>query len=129
MSRYIAIGLALIAGGAMGAAAVETLHAQATPPLYTISEIELTNSEAYLRDYAPKAQALIRQNGGRILVAGGKTTVFDGEAPKARVTMQVWDSMEQYQRYRNSAAYKELRATAGDKNAKFRTFAVEGAPN
>jgi heme-degrading monooxygenase HmoA len=53
-------------------------------------------------------------------------TAFDGEAPK-RATLQVWDSMEQYQAYRNSPAFKEARQI-GEKYAKFRTFAVEGVP-
>jgi uncharacterized protein (DUF1330 family) len=127
MNRHITIAMAMVAGAAIGAAANQSLHAQAKPPVYSISEIELTNADGYLREYAPKAQALIRENGGRILVAGGKTTVFDGEPPKTRVTMQAWDSIEKYQAYRSSAAYKEIRVT-GDKYAKFRTFVVEGAP-
>jgi uncharacterized protein (DUF1330 family) len=128
MNRHITLGLSMVAGAAIGAAAVQSLHAQAKPPIYSISEIDLTNADAYLKEYAPRAQALIRENGGRILVAGGKTTVFDGDPPKTRVTMQVWDSIEKYQGYRNSAAYKELRMT-GDKYAKFRTFIVEGVSN
>jgi len=128
MNRYITLGAVLLAGVAIGAVAVQSLHAQAKPPVYAISEIELTNPDAYLKEYAPKAQALIRENGGRILVAGGKTAVLDGDPPKTRVTMQVWDSIEKLQGYRNSAAYKELRMT-GDKYAKFRTFVVEGVSN
>jgi hypothetical protein len=42
--------------------------------------------------------------------------------------MQAWDSIEKYQAYRASAAYREIRLI-GDKYAKFRTFAVEGATN
>jgi hypothetical protein len=53
---------------------------------------------------------------------------LDGDPPKTRVTTQVWDSIEKFQGYRNSAAYKELRMT-GDKYAKFRTFLVEGVSN
>jgi uncharacterized protein (DUF1330 family) len=128
MNRHITLALAMAASAAIGAAAVQTLHAQAKPPLYAISEIDMTNADAYLKEYAPRAQALIRENGGRILVAGGKTTAYDGDPPKTRVTMQVWDSMEKFQSYRNSAAYKELRMT-GDKYAKFRTFVVEGVSN
>jgi uncharacterized protein (DUF1330 family) len=128
MNRYMTLGLALLTGVAIGAAAVQTLNAQAKPPVYSISEIEMTNPDAYVKEYVPKALALIKENGGRVLVAGGKTTVFDGDPPKARVGMQVWDSMEKYQAYRNSAAYKEIRMT-GDKYAKFRTFVVEGVSN
>jgi len=128
MNRHITLALAMLAGAAIGAIAVQGLHAQAKPPVYSTSEIDLTNADGYLKEYAPRAQALIRENGGRILVAGGKTTVFDGDPPKTRVTMQVWDGIEKYQAYRSSAAYKEIRVI-GDKYAKFRTFVVEGASN
>jgi hypothetical protein len=37
-----------------------------------------------------------------------------------------WDSLEKLQAYRNTAEFKEPRATVGDKLAKYRSFAVEG---
>jgi uncharacterized protein (DUF1330 family) len=131
MNRHIALGLTLVAGISIGAFAVHSLHAQATPPLYLVGEIDVTNPEAYGKEYAPKAQALIKASGGRFLAIGGvagagagKVTAFDGEAPK-RTTIQVWDSMEKYQAYRNLPAFKEARQI-GEKYAKFRNFAIEG---
>jgi hypothetical protein len=41
--------------------------------------------------------------------------------------VQLWDSMEQYQAYRNSPGFKEIRQV-GDKYAKFRTFTVDRVP-
>ena len=124
--------LALAAAGfGLGALAVEGLHAQAKPPVYYIAEIDVTNPDAYAKEYAPKAQAIIKASGGRFLAIGGaaagtKVTAFDGEAPK-RVVVQVWDSMEKIQAWRANPEYQELRKT-GDKYAKFRSFAVEGLP-
>jgi hypothetical protein len=43
----------MLTGAALGAAAVQGLHAQAKPPIYVIGEIDYLNQEAYLRDYAP----------------------------------------------------------------------------
>lgn len=131
MNRFISLGMAMLAGAAVGAAAVNGLHAQAKLPLYVVSEIDVTNPDAYGKEYAPKAQALIKASGGRFLAIGGvagagagKVTAFDGEAPK-RITVQIWDSLEQYQAYRNLPAFKEARQI-GDKYAKFHTFAVDG---
>jgi uncharacterized protein (DUF1330 family) len=131
MKTHYTVILAMLAGAAIGATAVNGLHAQAKSPLYLVTEIDVTNPEAYGKEYAPKAQALIKASGGRFLAIGGaagagagKVTAFDGEAPK-RATVQVWDSMEQYEAYRNSPAFKEARQI-GEKYAKFRTFAVEG---
>jgi uncharacterized protein (DUF1330 family) len=122
------VALAMVVSFALGAVAVQGLHAQAKPPTYYISEIDVTNPEGYLKEYAPRQGALIRQSGGRYLVAGGKTTSFDGDAPKSRVVITAWDNIDKIQAWRSSAAYKELRQI-GDKYAKFRSFAVEGTSN
>jgi uncharacterized protein (DUF1330 family) len=122
------VALAMVVSFALGALAVQGLHAQTKPPTYYISEIDVTNPEGYLKEYAPRQGALIRESGGRYLVAGGKTTSFDGDAPKSRVVITAWDNMDKIQAWRSSAAYKELRQI-GDKYAKFRSFAVEGTSN
>ena len=133
MKTHYTVALAMLAGAAIGATAVNGLHAQAKAPLYLVSEIDVTNPEAYGKEFAVKSQALIKAAGGRFVAIGGvagvgagKLTAFDGEAPK-RVTVQLWDSMEQYQAYRNSSGFKEIRQI-GDKYAKFHSFAVEGVP-
>jgi uncharacterized protein (DUF1330 family) len=127
MNRSVTVGLAMLAGAALGAAAVEGLHAQVKPPVYQITEIDVLNQEAYLKDYAPKAQAAIKAAGGKFLAAGGKTTTIEGEPPKSRVVLQQWDGVEKIEAYRNSAAFKDL-LPLRDKLAKLRSFVVEGAP-
>ena len=127
MKRSFTVGLAMVAGAALGAAAVEGLHAQAKPPVYQIVEIDVLNQDAYVNDYVPKAQAAIRAAGGKFLAAGGKTTTIEGEPPKNRVVIQQWDSVEKITAYRASAAFKDL-LPLRDKLAKFRSFTVEGAP-
>jgi uncharacterized protein (DUF1330 family) len=124
------IAVAVTAGVAIGALAVQGLHAQAKPPVYFVAEIDVTNPDAYAKEYAPKAQAIIRAAGGRFLVIGGSAattgtvTAFDGDAPK-RVVVQVWDSMEKIRAWRANPEYVELRKV-GEKYAKFRSFAVDG---
>jgi len=131
MKTYYTAALAMLAGAAIGATAVNGLHAQAKAPVYVVTQIDVTNPDAYGKEYAPKAQALIKASGGRFVALGGvagagagKVTAFEGEAPK-RVTIQVWDNIEQYQAYRNLPAFKEVRQI-GEKYAKFHTFAVDG---
>jgi uncharacterized protein (DUF1330 family) len=122
-SRY---ALAMLAGVGLGAVAVHELHAQAQSPVYAVVEIDIKDQGQYSA-YVPKAQAAIKAAGAKILVAGGKITAIDGDAPKSRIVIQQWDSLEKYQAYRNSAAFKELEPTR-DKVAKFHTYVVEGAP-
>jgi uncharacterized protein (DUF1330 family) len=131
MKTHYTVTLAMVAGFGLGAVAVQGLHAQAKAPVYYVAEIDVTNPDAYAKEYAPKAQALIKAAGGRILAVGGtaggaKVTALDGEAPK-RAVVQVWDSMETIQAWRNNPEYKELRKV-GDKYAKFRSYTVEGLP-
>jgi uncharacterized protein (DUF1330 family) len=130
-TRYT-VALSMVAGAALGGAAIQGLHAQAKPPVYYVAEIEVTNPDAYAKEYAPKAQALIKAAGGKILAVGGaaaaggaKVTGFDGEPPK-RAVVQVWDSMDKIQAWRNNPEYKALRKDVGDKYAKFRSYTIEG---
>jgi uncharacterized protein (DUF1330 family) len=134
MHQRIALGLAMLAGVAIGATAIEGLHAQAKPPVYYVAEITVTNPEAYGKEYAPKVQATLKAAGARLIALGGVGGAgaqtlkgFDGQPPK-RVALQVWDSMEKLQAWYDSAAYKEARKI-GDKYATFRSYAVQGISN
>src|SRR5947207_9512173 len=109
-ARYTVLAAA-VAGFAAGAVTIEQLHAQAKPPVFYVAEIDMKNAEAYQKEYAPKAQALIKKMGGKTLAAGQNITSFDGTAPKSRVAVQQWDSLEKIQAWRNSAEWKELRKT------------------
>jgi uncharacterized protein (DUF1330 family) len=124
-TRYT-VALAMFAGFALGAVAVQGLHAQAKPPVYSVAEIDIVDQAAYT-SYVPKAQAAIKAAGGKLLAAGGKITTVEGDPPKSRVVIQQWDSLEKFQAYRASTAFKDLLPTR-EKVAKFRTFVVEGAP-
>ena len=131
MNTKIKLTFAMLAGVAIGAMAVNGLHAQSKAPIYVVAEFTLSDADAYGKEYAPKAQALIKKSGGRFAAIGGsgaagagKVTAVEGAAP-ARANVQIWDSLEQYQAYRNSPEYKEIRVI-GDKYAKFRIFAVDG---
>jgi uncharacterized protein (DUF1330 family) len=126
MKTHSNVAWAVFAGFGLGAIAVQGLHAQANPPVYSVAEIEIVDQAAYAA-YVPKAQAAIKAAGAKFLAAGGKITAVDGEPPKSRVVIQQWDSLEQFQAYRNSAAYKDL-LPIREKVAKFRTFVVAGVP-
>jgi uncharacterized protein (DUF1330 family) len=126
MKTHYTVALAMFAGFGLGAIAVQRLHAQAMPPVYSVAEIDILDQAAY-STYVPKAQAAIKAAGGKFLATGGTITAVDGEPPKSRVAIQQWDSLEKFQAYRDSAAFKDL-LPIRQKVAKFRTFVVEGVP-
>ncbi len=126
MKTQFTVALSMLAGAALGAGAIQGLHAQAKPPIYYVAEIDVTNADAYAKEYVPKAQALIKGSGGHILAASNKVSAIEGTPPK-RVAIISWESMEKLQAWRNSAEFKENRKI-GDKYATFRSFALEGTP-
>jgi hypothetical protein len=69
MKTCYTVALSMVAGAALGATAIQGLHAQAKPPVYVVTEIDVTNPQAYGKDYAPKAQAMIKAAGGRQLAS------------------------------------------------------------
>jgi uncharacterized protein (DUF1330 family) len=125
MKSNYKVAIALIAGAAIGGAAVQGLHAQAKPPAFTIAEIDVTDQEAFLKEFAPKAQKALGDNGSKALSRGGKTVALYGAPPKGRIVINRFDSLDQAFAAYNSLAYKDAK-TIGDKYATFRIYAVEG---
>ena len=123
-TRY-AVASAMLIGVAIGAVGVEGIRAQAGAPVYYIVETEVTNLDGYLKEYVPRVEASIKAFGGRILASGTKVANVEGDPPKPRVAIFVWDDVENIQTWRDSAQFKETRIL-GDKYAKFRAFTVEG---
>ncbi len=126
MKSHTSIALAVIAGFALGAVGIHTLHAQAKPPVFTVVEIEVSNVDAYGKEYVPKAQQLLRDKGATILVGSNNVVAFEGK-PAKRLAVHQWESMEKAKAWYASKEYKENRKV-GDKYAKFRILAVEGMP-
>jgi uncharacterized protein (DUF1330 family) len=120
------IALALFAGAAMGGAAVHGLHAQGKPTAYVVGEVDVTNQDAFVKDYVPLAMKALGESGSgyKTLAVGGRTSVIEGDPPK-RIVINSFDSLDQAVAAYNSAAYKEA-AAIGRKYGTFRIYAVEG---
>ena len=132
MKVSVRLAMTLLFGAAAGAIAMHGLHAQAKPPVFLVGLIDVSNEDGYGKEYAPKAQGIIRDAGGRLIAtagAGGGTpvTTLEGEPYKGRLIIQQWESMDKVKAWHTSAAYQENRKN-GDKYAKFRFFVVEGRP-
>jgi len=120
------IVIAAVAGAALGAAAVQGLHAQAKPKAYLITESQLLDPAA-VAEYLPKVREAAKLAGGRIEFIGPteQITPVVGDAPK-RIGISEWDSLEKAEAWLNSAERKAL-APQRDKAQKItRQFIVEG---
>src|SRR5271168_4243705 len=125
VNRHITVGLAMVASAALGAAAVQTLHAQAKPPAYNIAEITIKDQDGYNKEYLPLITKALTDAGGQFLVRGGKTISYEGATPAPRVIVIQFESLDKLQALYNSAPYKDAVAV-GDKYATQRIFGAEG---
>jgi uncharacterized protein (DUF1330 family) len=126
MKTNYKVAIALVAGTAIGGAAIQGLHAQAKPMGYVVTEVTIID-EAAFKEFASKTQATVDPFGGKRLVRGGKITALDGEPPK-RVIITAFESTEKAQAWRNSAAWKALLPIRA-KAVKSRDYIVEGVTN
>ena len=127
MNTSAKLACAMLIGVGLGATAMQELHAQGRPPAYVISEIEVTNPDAYAKEYVPLANKALAESGQKRLVSGGRTIALAGAPPAARIVVSVFDNLEKAQAAYSTAAYLEARKV-GDQYGKLRIFAVEGLP-
>ena len=125
MNRHITVGLGMVASAALGATAVQTLHAQTKPPAYNIAEITIKDQDGYNKEYLPLITKALTDAGGKFLVRGGKTISYEGAAPATRVVVIQFESLDKLEALYNSAPYKDAVAV-GDKYATQRIFGAEG---
>jgi uncharacterized protein (DUF1330 family) len=126
MKTNYKVAIALVAGGAIGGAAIQGLHAQAKPIAYVVAEVDVTNSEGYAKEIVPLTTKALSDGGsGYKVVAGGKNVTIEGTPPKARYVIVSFENMDKAIAAYNSPAFKEARKI-GDKYASsFRIIAVE----
>jgi uncharacterized protein (DUF1330 family) len=126
MKTHYTVTLAMLAGIAIGAVAIQGLHAQVKPKAYYVVEIEPLAANAA---YTPVVQAAQRAAGTRLFGTAGQRIIAFERAPPKSVALSEWDSLEQVQAYRNSAAFRNL-APQRDKAIKIiRAYTVEGPAN
>ena len=118
----------MAAGIAIGTGATQ-LYAQSKAPVYLVTEIILKDTDAYLKEYVPLAQANTKKYGvnevarGSFRGPGPQVTGVEGEPPK-RAVIQMFENLEKMNEFRSSSDYKSAQAV-GNKHAKFRSFTVE----
>ena len=117
--------LSMIAGAAVGAAAIQGLHAQAKPKAYTVSELETIDAQAQ-QAYLPAARKAIEAAHGRALrTAAGKVVHIEGAPAPKNAAIVEWNSLDEAVAFYKSKAWTDL-APQRDKTQKtIRRYAVE----
>jgi uncharacterized protein (DUF1330 family) len=124
MKTHYTVALAMLAGVAVGAAAVNGLHAQAKPGAYAIVDLsEITNPDLF-KTLLPKAGPAVTAFGGQFVARTEKITALDGAAPNRFVVIG-FDSVEKAKAWNDSPAQKEVNDIRL-KSTKSRSFIVDG---
>jgi uncharacterized protein (DUF1330 family) len=124
MKTRCTVALSMLAGIALGAAAIQGLHAQAKPKAYSVSELETLDATANAA-FVSRVQAAQQTAGGRNLrTGGGKVVALEGTAPK-RVAITEWDTLEQAQAFYKSKAWNDLAPERDKALRTIRRYVVE----
>jgi uncharacterized protein (DUF1330 family) len=118
------VALSMLAGFGFGALAIQTLHSQAKPAVYVVTEVDVSDADAFGKEYAPVVLPIIAKWGGKLVAVSQKPTSLEGAPQKSSVAINVFENLEKATAFREDADYKEARKI-GDKYAKFRAYVVE----
>ena len=109
----------------LGLGTASILHAQAKPPAYTFVEIDVKDQDGYTKDFLPKAQANIKEVGGKYLGGGfNKAIALAGAKPPNRVVLLQFPDMDAVKAFYDKEG--RLEADVGSKYASFRAVGIEG---
>jgi len=107
MNAKSKIVIAAAAGAALGATAMQGLHAQAKLKAYTVSETEVLGTLP--PDYLPTVRKAIDNGHGRSLrTLNGRVVSIEGSAPPKNVPLIEWDSVDDAVAFYKSKAWTDL---------------------
>ena len=119
------IGAAVIGSFVLGVGAANVLHAQTKPPAFVFVEIDVKDQDGYTKDFLPKAQANIKESGGKYLAGGfNKAISLSGSPPPNRVVLLQFPDMDAVKAF--YAKQQQLETDLGNKYASFRAIGIEG---
>ncbi len=125
MKTNYKIAAAVIGSFVLGLGVASVLHAQAKPAAYAFAEIDVKDQDGYAKDFLPKAQANIKEFGGKYLGGGfNKAISLSGAPPRNRVVLLQFPDMDALKAFYGKN--KSLEADVGSKYASFRVIGFEG---
>ncbi len=130
MNRSLSLGLTMLAGVALGAAAITGLNAQTKSPAYVIINVsKITDPEGFkaVLNSSRASPAGVAALGGRYVIRTTTTAALDGTPPE-RFVVIAFDSKEKAQAWFDSPETKETNAIRR-KTTQSTSFIVEGVAN
>jgi uncharacterized protein (DUF1330 family) len=118
------ITLAVVAGAALGAAAIQGLHAQDKLKAYSVTEVELLTPEVQSTYLTAARGAIAAAHGRSLRTLAGRVVPIEGSPPQ-HLALNEWDSVDDAVAFYQSKAWTDL-APQRDKFEKvIRRYVVE----
>jgi uncharacterized protein (DUF1330 family) len=124
MKSSFKIGAAVIGTFVLGVGGASVLHAQAKPPGFVWAEIDIKDVSGYNTYFLPKAEANIKETGGKYLAGPFSAVGLSGSPPPKVVVLLQFADMEAVKAF--YAKQHVLEADVGSKYASFRVVGIEG---
>ena len=126
MNSNFRIAMAMLAGVAVGAIAVQGLHAQgAKLKAYSVGENEILNASAQATYLATARKAVEAAHGRPLRTTAGRVVQIEGAPAPKSVAIVEWDSLDDAVAFYKSKAWADL-APERDKAVKvLRRYVVE----
>ena len=136
MKTAYSVPLALLAGVAIGAVAMQGLHAQPKPlepvgPIqfklkaYSISELELLPGVDQSAYFAGVRQAIEQHRGKALRTTAGRVVKIEGADPPTNVALVEWDSLVDALAFYKSDAWTAMQAQRDKTYKVIRRYVVE----
>jgi uncharacterized protein (DUF1330 family) len=123
------VPFALVASFALGAIAVQTLHAQSARKGYIITATDVTgNPDVYKRDYIDQLPPTYAPFGARYIVRQAKPVGVEGEPPREYIVITEFDSVDKARGWLSSPEFLKIKPIR-DRETKTQVYLVEGVPN
>jgi uncharacterized protein (DUF1330 family) len=124
MNTKSKIVIAAVAGAALGATAIQGLHAQAKLKAYSVAELEVIGTLP--TDYLPTVRKAIEAAHGRALrTLNGRVVSIEGApAPKTAAIVE-WDSVDNAVAFYKSKAWTDLAPQREKAQKTIRRYVVE----
>jgi uncharacterized protein (DUF1330 family) len=125
MKSNYKIAAAVIGSFVLGVGTASILRAEVKPLGYLLLEIDVKDHNGYTKDFQPKAQATVKEFGGKVIAGGfNKTISFIGAQPPSRVVLIQFSDMDALKAFQEKE--NENVADVGSKYASFRVIGIEG---
>jgi uncharacterized protein (DUF1330 family) len=118
------VAVALVAGAAIGGAAIQGLHAQAKLKAYSVGEIEVMS--AMDPNYLPTVRKAIEAGHGHALrTLNGRVVSIEGAPPPKNAAIVEWDSLDDAVAFYKSKVWTDLAPQREKAQKTIRRYVVE----